>query len=352
MKNIKFIKEPGYILDLFFMFTLYFNKDYYITNFINYSRSAEDTEYYNELLSNLPPIPNELLPFFYISEVSKSFISHYYYDACEDKLIDKYSFEFVRDLLSDEDKVIDNVISFFFKDISGEEAAECKKSIFAVDELIKSSSYSTELKCSLYSFFISPSRTIKKLLDELSSKETILQKQYKKSNKLLSDFQKNFDFDELSEDLQNCQNQKAYIDSFDNVYVSVCLNHKNHVKMFYTANGLVIVLGNDYKQILEYLSIQNNLPKLDIFGNAIAETNRLDILNFIYENGEVTIKDIQKELGFTGTNAYYHLTLMIKAGIISTKNKGRTVLYSLNHKYFDVLCGMLSKYSTKSKKCQ
>ena len=350
MKNIKFIKEPGYILDLFFMFTLYFNKNHCLTNFISYGHSVEDTEYYNKLFSSLPPVPDELLPFFYIPEGSKSFITQYYYDAYEDQLIDNYSFEFIHELLSDEEKVTDNVIRFFFKDISDEEAEECKKSIIAVNKHLNRSIYDANLKCSLYSFFISPSQTIQKLLHELESKEAILKKQYKKSNKILSEFENNFDFDELSEDLQNCKNQKAYIDSFDNIYVSVCINHKNHVKLFFTTNGLVIVLGNDYKQVLEYLSIQNSLPKLDDFGNAISEPNRLEILNLIYEQGEVTIKDIEQTLGFTGTNAYYHLTLMIKAGIISTKNKGRTVLYRLNHKYFDVLCGMLSKYSTKSQK--
>ena len=345
MKNIKFIKEPGYVLDLFFMFTLYFNKDYCLANFINYSHSSEDTEYYNRLLSTIPPVPSELLPFFYIPEGGKSFIMQYYYDTYENEFTDSYSLKLVRDLLADEDKVIDNITNHFFINFSEEERSECKNSIVAVDKLLKLCNYSNELKCSLYSFFISPSQTIQKLVKELESKEAILKKQYEDSGSILSDFQSEFDLDQLSEDLNKCQNQKAHIDSFDNIYVSVCLYHKNHVKVFYTENGLVLVLGNHYKQILEYLSIPQNLPKLDVFGNAIAEPNRLDILNLIHECGEVTIKEIEGKLGFTGTNAYYHLSLMIRAGLIKTRNKGRTVLYSLNHKYFDVLCNMLTKYS-------
>ena len=347
MKSIKFIKEPGYILDLFFLFTLYFNKDYCITNFINYSRANQDTEYYNKLLSTLPPIPNELLPFFYVPENDKNFITQYYYDTQIDQFVNDYNFELIRDLLADHDAVIDNIVCFFFKNFSEEERNECKKSILAVDKLLKRCNYSADLKCALYSFFISPAQTIQKLLYELISKEVILKQQYEKSYKLLSDFQNEFDFDELSKDLHNCQNQKVYVDSFDNIYVSICINHKNHVKTFYTENGLVIILGNDYKEILQHLSIKNNLPKLDAFGNAIAEPNRLDILNLIFESGEITIKDIEQQLGFTGTNAYYHLSLMIKAGMIKTRNKGRTVLYSLNNKYFDILSNMINKYSRK-----
>ncbi len=116
-------------------------------------------------------------------------------------------------------------------------------------------------------------------------------------------------------------------------------------KNFFTQNGPVIILGNDYKQILQLLASQNTMPKLDAFGTAISETNRLDILELICNLGEITVKDIEQELGFTGTNAYYHLSLMIKAGMLKTRNKGRIVLYSLNHKYFDMLREMLSKYS-------
>ena len=59
------------------------------------------------------------------------------------------------ELLSDEEKVTDNVIRFFFKDISDEEAEECKKSIIAVNKHLNRSIYDANLKCSLYSFFIS-----------------------------------------------------------------------------------------------------------------------------------------------------------------------------------------------------
>ena len=58
----------------------------------------------------------------------------------------------------------------------------------------------------------------------------------------------------------------------------------------------------------------------------------------------VEIRRIQQELGFTGTNAYYHLSLMIKANMVKTRNQGRTVLYSINKRYFDAIRGILSKY--------
>ena len=83
---------------------------------------------------------------------------------------------------------------------------------------------------------------------------------------------------------------------------------------------------------------------MDVFGNAIAEKNRVEILDLILRKKEITIKDVEQEMKLTGTNAYYHLSLMIKANMLKTRNQGRTVLYSLNHRCFAVVQDMLNKY--------
>ena len=94
-----------------------------------------------------------------------------------------------------------------------------------------------------------------------------------------------------------------------------------------------------------FLSQQSRIPDLDVFSNALSEKSRIEILDLIQEKKEATIKDIEQELDFTGTNAYYHLSLMIKSNLIKTRNKGRTVLYSINRKCFSAVRALLKKYS-------
>lgn len=65
-------------------------------------------------------------------------------------------------------------------------------------------------------------------------------------------------------------------------------------------------------------------------------------VNVTNENGGI--------LSLSGTNAYYHLSLMLRANVIKARNQGRTVLYSINKQHFDVVCDILSKYSTKSER--
>ena len=53
-------------------------------------------------------------------------------------------------------------------------------------------------------------------------------------------------------------------------------------------------------------------------------------------------------MGLSGTNAYYHLTILIKANVVRTRNQGRLVIYSLNREYFDFVGDLLQKYQSKS----
>ena len=129
MKNLKYIKEPGYIYDLFFIYIFHFNKDYCLTNFINYNKSSEDTNFFNKMILDFEPIPDELMPFFYLKDNKLSFITQYYYEPYKDEFTTSYNLSFVQSKLSDYNEVIKNLIKFYFMDISEKSLNECMNSI-------------------------------------------------------------------------------------------------------------------------------------------------------------------------------------------------------------------------------
>ena len=86
------------------------------------------------------------------------------------------------------------------------------------------------------------------------------------------------------------------------------------------------------------------------FGTAVSEENRAAILQFLHENGESTNKEVEQALHLAGTNAYYHINLMIRAGLIKTRNSGRKSMYCINHQYFTALIEVLKSYAEESKK--
>ena len=351
MKNIKFIKEPGYTYDLTFIFFLYFNKEYCLGNFINYDKSGKDTEFLNKILVYFGPISDELVLFFRIADVEdrgRCLMTSRYFAQFRDEYLADFNSSRILEALSNLRQVVNNVLSFYFpeKEYNPDEPP----SIETLNDWIKKSSLSPDIKSSLYAFFIDPASVVQRLTYELMAKEFQLSKWYEKDFSLLLELQHKFDFEAISEQLYSLTNQKANVDNFNVIYVSFCLLNKGCIKYEFYDEQALLFLGSDYTDTIDTLYKQNRIPELDVFGNALAEKNRVDILDLLLDKEEITIKDIEQILGFTGTNAYYHLSLMIKAGILRTRNKGRTVLYSLNRSHFDAVRDILKKYGSEGKK--
>lgn len=338
MKSIRFLKEPGYTYDLFFLFCLYFNKQYFL--------EEQNLESYYRILDEYFPISDELLLFFYMPDNNLSFMSQYYFSPFKEEFVEgRYNLSMVQASLTDYNQVIENLIKFYFKKMPEESLDHGKWSLQTMNKLIKESTYSGDIKSALYSFFIEPVPIIQRLSYELMAKEFLLSQQYQKSYQDIVGFENTFDFDKLVLGLKTGGNQSIDVNCFENVYISVCINAREFIKIYYYDKVVIILLGFDYKEYIEKMILQDRMPELDVFGNAISEKNRIDILDLMIYKGKITIKDIEKELGFTGTNAYYHLSLMLKADMVKTQNRGRTVLYSINKEYFEAVCKKISHYT-------
>lgn len=342
MNNIRFLKEPGYTYDLFFIFTLYFNKEYFRTSL----NPIDDFQCYEDLMDKFLPISEELLLFFYMSENNGNLISEKYFQPYRDDFFDgNYNLERVLMELADCDRVVDNIIQFYFRDISAEEMTNCKKSITVINKMIKETKYNYNIKSALYSFLIEPIPVIQKLIYELMAKEILLAQLYKKEYDNISRLQESFDYERLSMLLKLTKNQYLNIDCFENIYLSFCFQNRNLMSWYCDKKNAIMVMGCDYIQTLDFLAKHDSFPELEAFGTVVSEKNRIEILNLMRDMGEVTIRNIEQKLGFTGTNAYYHLMLMTKAGMLETRNQGRTVLYRIHKEYFIKLCEAVKMYT-------
>ena len=141
-------------------------------------------------------------------------------------------------------------------------------------------------------------------------------------------------------------NWKIEFSNSEELFVSFCCCAKNCIKLN-TAESSLIVLGADYEADIADLQNQMQRPALDLLGTVLSEQNRIDLLDLIYKKGEVTIHDIEEELGIAGTNAYYHLSMMLRIGMVKTRNRGRTLLYSFNEEYFISVADALLHYIKK-----
>lgn len=345
MDSVKFIKEPGYIYDLYHLFLCYFSKQQEPETFSDFRNFGEETEFVLRLLEQFGPFSDELLPFFCRKDKNVPFMMHCYFRKYKKYFRRGDVLSAVLEDLRNHDQVIEEMLRFYFPNLSDEEVAECRQSPTAAGRVIKNSQYNGDIKAGLFAFFLEPAAVIQKLSNELIAKEFLLSQTYDKSLRQLMELQNEFSLDEVWQALEDSRAEIIKDDKIETIYVSFCRYAQRNVSFFPLENGFVFMLGSRYRETLSYLHCQKKLPNLELVGKVLSEKNRIEILDLLLQRGEICMRDIEQVLGFSGTNAYYHLTMMQKAEMIKTSNRGRVVYYRLNPDCFKGACKLLSRYA-------
>lgn len=334
MEKVEFLKQPGYIYDLFSLFICYYNK------------VDPNSEKNNEkMMSEFGSFPDELLPFFWMKEKNICFMTENYFVPYKEHFTTTYGLTEVQEALSAYDQTIQKMLLYYFPNLSEEECLKCIDSPIMVGRQIKKSNYSAEIKSALYAFFLEPVPAIQKLSYELMVKEFHLARFYESKLEMIMALQHDFDLDKFQKDLEKYTESQFEFSSFENSYLSFCIYNVKTIFIHSCNKDIILILGIDYNDALKDLLLQRSSLQLDLIGNALAEKNRIDILNLLLQEGELTVRDFERRLGLSGTNTYYHLSLMQKANVIQTRNQGRTIFYRINKRLFSSLCELLSQYS-------
>lgn len=349
MNKIQLLKEPGYIYDLNFIFCLKFNTQLYIDALPNDDNKEESVKYFKEILTRFDDIPNDLYVFFHTIEIGRAFLPSFYFNPYKELFPSTYNFKYLQEELSDHNKLIRNLIKFYFHEFDNETVEQCASSLNQVFSAVKNSDYSEEEKNKLYEFFIDPSRYIQLLQYELMQKEFMLSEHYKDNYQKIIDLYNQTTFESLHRDLKDFRDINIE-DGSEIVYISYCLLNKFCISVWFLENGFMPLLGCDYMSILGYAKDISRDPELYSFGTALCEESRVKILNFLIEREEVTCKDLEKEFSFSGSTAYHHINIMTKAGLVKTRNEGKTILYSLNRRYISNIINVLSRILNKKGK--
>ena len=117
------------------------------------------------------------------------------------------------------------------------------------------------------------------------------------------------------------------------------------MKYLFVETGMVYLLGYDYISIINAIAEAPKLQPLEDLCAALGETSRMQILELLLEREAVTCKDLEKIFNFTGSTAYHHITMLTKIGAVKIRNEGKTIYYSLNRKYFDMMRSRLKVFS-------
>ena len=345
MATIKVLKEPGFLYDLNYLFYANFNTQLCIDTLTDEFKKEEYAKYLKETLQQFGDISEDLYIFYHAIGNGHCFITTYYMDPYKEQFVTGFDFKKFKALISDTAQLMQNIIRFYFHHLPKKDLEECISSNAKLFACIKESKYSGDEKSKLYEFFINPSPYLQLLQYELIEKEILLSAYYKNNYDKILDANNQTTLESLCEIVKNISDFSFLQENNQDCFTSYCLLNKYHTMLSFVDEGVMYVLGYDYHSILNAISKIKKHP-LNEMCSALSDENRLRILDFIVERGEVTCKDIEKNFDFAGSTAYHHLTLLTRAGAVKVRTEKKLIYYSVNKKYFDIIQNHFKKYST------
>ena len=347
MPNIKVLKDPGFLYDLNYLFFAKFNTQLCVDSIADETKKEAYKRYLLDTLQHFGDISDDLYVFYHAMKNGRCFMTTYYLNPYKDHFSTDFNFKFFKNLLSDTEGLIRKLIQFYLYDLSRESLEECFSSTEKLFAQIKASKYSSEEKSKLYEFFINPTPYFQTLQYELIEKEILLSAYYKDNYDKIIEAHNNTTFEVLCQPV-TVEKDLSFLNDNDQVlYTSYCLLHKYYMNLLFVTKGVVYLLGCDYVSIISEITKAPKTSPLEDLCGALSETSRIQILKLLLERKEVTCKDLEKTFNFSGSTAYHHITLLTKIGAVKIRNEGKTIFFSLNRDFFDMMREQIKVFSNE-----
>lgn len=75
---------------------------------------------------------------------------------------------------------------------------------------------------------------------------------------------------------------------------------------------------------------------------AFSDESRARIIHLLYQQGELTISDLESVLDFTQTKTSRHITYLKNSGLLNTRKQDQWVFYSIRDEVHDIVSQMIS----------
>lgn len=333
MPNSRYVKEPGFIYDLFFIFVLYYNKDSWHKKFINMEKGREDIEFYEGIVNKFPPFPEELRPFFNLKDAGSCFLTEKYFQENIELFFSGYGTGLLYKELADVDKMRLNLTKFYINEkITLEEMN--KYDAYTLSKMLLKTNTPNEIKQLTMLIFMSTKVYCDQVIELLKSVEKMLNDYYGEHyNELVTVSEKT---DAYSIEGVVKANRSSVLELFGNEFVlSACLININVLEYSLINQETCAIVGVNGEEFAAYLSNRTNDIDISLFGKIISDASRVKVIKMLVARGELYTGEIAQNLDIALPSTYYHLEMMMEAKMLHTRSKGRTVFYTINRDYFN-----------------
>lgn len=340
--ELDYYRDIAYLQDLFYIFHAHFNSESIVGSLSK--RGIDESEHIAAINERFAPIPDDLHIFFALKPHGRALMSFTYFSCADFTRPQDISFVDLLPKLRDTADLSRKLFGFWLADAE----FDCSD-IRSLSRAIDSSGLDERVKRELYSFAADPERYADLLIKTLAEKEKLLAEYYSEFNGRIASAKAGFDekaVEEIFEHL-HLKPQKAA----ESLNYSVSLLNRYVIWAHGTENEndpVTLLVGTDYKEILRKKKTPVNIDLL-LLGDVLSEPNRISVLDLARELGEITLKDVERRLNCTGSTAHYHVTMMLRAQMLTVRGNGRTLYYRINDEYFRNAAAIFERYCNDEK---
>lgn len=235
--------------------------------------------------------------------------------------------------------LINKMIRYYSIDTKKQFSCESISSLREITEKIMETQLPSDIKNGLITFFLDPVLQTKKLISSMMVMILQIENIYKNKKQSIYIARDLIDSDAIQKIVENDLNQKY--DEKDNIFFSIGVLQQNSIKVWGNKNCKLMYIGENYREGVH----QKESIDMELFGKLFSESIRIRILDLILKREKVTSTDVNKQFDLSGTTAYYHLSMMLKAGMLKiTRAQGKYLYYSIDSNYFNSVILDLKKY--------
>ncbi len=324
---MKYDPKPGFLADLFFTFMLDFMKENEdgFENFVNPKKRSADMKYFSDCQARFGDAAPELCVFFSISDKRSFAFSGMFRTIAQQE---EYSVEGVHAYLQDSAVMRTELLRFYLPALG-----ETEPPLTELTAQIRSLRVEEPVKYHLLSLLINPEPYYMLFFEALKNREAQLREVYDEHSDLVQHAIGSADEAFIREFISQRYALGDDNIGFDTV-VSGMLIDKNAIRLIQD-DGRLLLLGYDHAARMKVLIGEMVRPDIIKMGKALSEEKRVQILRMLLVEKEITAQQLLVRLKLSMTATHYHLEMLLQAGMLLTRNEGRTIFYSLNRTYFD-----------------
>lgn len=339
--SLKYVAEPAICSDTLFSFLLYYNLDDADTleHFINTKRRASDIKFFRDTVSRFEVPAEELYPFFAIHRTSSFAFAGIFNALC---IKQECTIEQIEQYLPDAETLLGEVIRFYLPDYEGELSPAALRTALAELEA------APLVKFHLLCMAVDPQPYFERLHTAIRQRHAKVSAYYEANAEKL-DKLKTYVREAKLREFLNVRYGACDEAVGEEITYSILLIGRNAVR-YVPGDQAFMLLGSDCGVRIEQLMAETIRPDIVKVGKALSEEKRVMVLQLLQSREEITAQQLLRELELSMTATHYHLELLMQAGMLLTRNEGRTIYYSLNRRFFDTAPAIFEDYGTAAAK--